>query len=427
MGQHNTNTPFASELRPSWDTVIWVTFRDNYPFHKSNTLAIQCFPEDCLVLGKDPWLVEANETGLGDVAVKADDGGIYVHQGLATMLAARALRPSFPIRFHDWTWLTDQLHGNNRLSTFSDSNGQPRNAIMFIHATTEQPSNMSEVFEYLRELREIYDVQVRPYPSETEWSYDQRKIGDIRALDRIAQSTDQPEYSYRPQTCFGQDPCRLQHCEKTVHKRLHSEGGRHVKVLGKGICSALTYASEQPEQGRRQRTRVIRPYWFHQEFVPLLSRGEFRVIIATKPDKSGIRGRSGYVVASAWTSWTSSNPATRELAVTAVDENDFGGSANSKCGPLCQTDLEGFCLYIFEKLRGQNSPCYESLEVGARMDVGVAQDRGQTFFFVNEVTRWYNAHYFSHNLLPEPKTKICKAFATAFVSYVHDGMHDVIH
>jgi hypothetical protein len=69
---------------------------------------------------------------------------------------------------------------------------------------------------------------------------------------------------------------------------------------------------------------------------------------------------------------------------------------------------------------------FESLEVGTRLDIGVAEDgMGEKLLFVNEITRWYGAHYFSHNICSEPKTQICKAFAHAFGELLQSGMGDV--
>ncbi|PWO19729.1 hypothetical protein PtrARCrB10_11767 [Pyrenophora tritici-repentis] len=65
---------------------------------------------------------------------------------------------------------------------------------------------------------------------------------------------------------------------------------------------------------------------------------------------------------------------------------------------------------------------FESLEVGVRLDIGVANTRtAKKAFFVNEITRWYGAHYFSYHICAEPKTQICKAFAGAFAMVINSG------
>lgn len=101
-----------------------------------------------------------------------------------------------------------------------------------------------------------------------------------------------------------------------------------------------------------------------------------------------------------------------------VDFERFG------CETVTLERLHAFSPDIVERLRGFGSPCYESLEVGVRLDIGVAdgrQGRGGKAFFVNEITRWYNGHYFFITTLAEPKTQICNAFAKSFKRFVQSG------
>jgi hypothetical protein len=76
--------------------------------------------------------------------------------------------------------------------------------------------------------------------------------------------------------------------------------------------------------------------------------------------------------------------------------------------------VKDFALGVVHALREKDDLHWESLEVGCRLDMGVAEG-GR--IFVNEVTRWYGAHYFSSFLLSEPKTQICQQYAEAFSSY----------
>ncbi|KAH7042197.1 hypothetical protein B0J12DRAFT_788067 [Macrophomina phaseolina] len=460
-----TDTPLTPELRPPlWDTVVWVMFPDNYLFHESSTLAIHNCPKDLKKLGHDTWLADAPQSGLGDLAVwrEKNGGGTWVHQGLVTMLAVKKFSSSFSVRLHEWDWLMCQLQKHqkdNLLSTCSNSDGQPQSTVIFIHATTQKPSEILQVYEDLRMLRLTSGARIRTYPNIREWRQDQEKIEDIQALDEIAKSSGRPEYSYRPITCFG-GLCKLQNYDKTVLKRSHSEGKNHVKIIHedykeweaidrltctyqpqkakKRVRSKLIFTSDQPQKTKRsfkkhkkedqkdQEERAafgVRPHWFHQEYVSGLYYGEFRVFMRSETNnEEGTRVRKSKVLAVAWTSWDDKGG----LHVVKADENHFSGSPNSKCGALSKSDLEDFCLYVFERLRARNSPCYESLEVGVRLDVGVADSQGQKRFFVNEITRWYNAHYFSYTILAKPYTEICKAFAKAFSNYVQDGMPEVV-
>lgn len=377
---------------------------------------------------------------------------------LAVQHGAR-FEESFSVRYHEWGWLKGQLQklqkpqNDSLLSTssdshdgcdkllLSDSDGQRQSTVIFIHATTHKPPEIQHVYEDVRMLRLTSGARIRVYPNMREWRQDQERIQDIQVLDEIAKSSGRLEYSYRPITCFG-GPCTLQNCERTVLKRSHSEGERHVKIFDENykdweaICNlTCTYQPHRPERRSRKHKKEnqkhqeeraafgSRPHWFHQEYVSGLSHGEFRVSIRPKPNnEEDTRGWKGEVISLAWTSWNEKG----ELHIVKADENHFGGSPNSKCGALRKSDLKCFCLFVFEKLRARKSPCYESLEVGVRLDVGVADSQGQKRFFVNEITRWYNAHYFSYIILAKPWTKIYKAFAEAFRGYVQDGMPDMV-
>lgn len=331
----------------------------------------------------------------------------------------------------------DSHDGHDKL-LLPNSDGGPQSTVIFIHATTQKPSEIQHIYEDVRMLRITSGAKIRVYPNTREWRQDQEKIQDIQVLDEIAKFSSRPEYSYRPKTCFG-GPCKLQNCDKTILKRSHSEGKRHIKIfdedhkewgtVGKLTC---TYQSQKPErrstkhkkEEQEKRTAFgIRPHWFHQEYVSDLSSSKFRVFIRSRPkNEEGDGARRGEVIAVAWTTWNDEG----ELHAMEADEDHFGGSPNSKCGALSKSDLEDFCLYVFENLRARNSPCYESLEVGVRLDVGVADSEGQKRFFVNEISRWYNAHYFSYTILAKPWAKICKAFADAFSNHMHDGMPDMV-
>jgi hypothetical protein len=57
---------------------------------------------------------------------------------------------------------------------------------------------------------------------------------------------------------------------------------------------------------------------------------------------------------------------------------------------------------------------FESLEAGVRLDVAISND-GR--FFVNEITRWYAADFFSLSTLGPPHTQLCSSYATALHEY----------
>ena len=84
-------------------------------------------------------------------------------------------------------------------------------------------------------LNEFYDQmdvikashgQIQLYPSRDEVLQEELKMGDIRTLDSIAQRSD-PEFAWRPKTCFGGGPCNLELGleDKMVLKRTFSCSG----------------------------------------------------------------------------------------------------------------------------------------------------------------------------------------------------------
>lgn len=85
--------------------------------------------------------------------------------------------------------------------------------------------------------------------------------------------------------------------------------------------------------------------------------------------------------------------------------------------------LHDFALYVFEKLRARVdwNDHYESLEVGVRLDVGYVVEGSSPRFFVNEVTRIYEADFFAE-WLAEPGTGTCRAVAKAIR---HDFVENV--
>ncbi|KAL8354217.1 hypothetical protein RB601_003868 [Gaeumannomyces tritici] len=199
-------------------------------------------------------------------------------------------------------------------------------------------------------------------------------------------------------------------------------------------------------RGARLQTR-----WFHQELVPSLQHGEFRVFVATKPDPDGLRGRRGYVV-----HWivTATRRDNRECGDNMlVTRPDLGGSSSDDpAGPGGElAGMDGkdpfaargtthgavvtFALEVFEALRHKGGAAFDSLEVGCRVDVGVRAPRSlpggegegegedEAKLFVNEINRWYSATYFSIESLPSPHTKICAHFALAFANWIRSGGH----
>ncbi|TLD29198.1 hypothetical protein PspLS_03456 [Pyricularia sp. CBS 133598] len=187
---------------------------------------------------------------------------------------------------------------------------------------------------------------------------------------------------------------------------------------------AFTDADFQIDLRETDKATTRRQRWFHQQVVPALKRGEFRVFIGTQKSQDGLRGREGYVLSVVHTATRRDAAQCRDyinvLAVSA-DEDDDGGNdwMGARVG-----DVQDFALATFEALRRRKDKGFESLEVGCRLDIGVAEkavDGSGGGLFVNELTRWYGATYFSSDALALPKTRICARFAKAFADWVRSG------
>ena len=83
---------------------------------------------------------------------------------------------------------------------------------------------------------------------------------------------------------------------------------------------------------------------------------------------------------------------------------------------LSYQELHKFALYIMSCLRDRHNweENFESSEVSVRLDVAISND-GR--FFINEITRWYAADFFSLSTLGPPHTQLCSSFATALDEY----------
>lgn len=151
--------------------------------------------------------------------------------------------------------------------------------------------------------------------------------------------------------------------------------------------------------------------WFHQEFVSgLRSGGEFRVFIVTTEDTAALRKRKGVVMEVVHTLELPD----KELVVTVLHPSPIWLDRPHRYNGNDLKDLGDFALYIFNALRNRSdwSTKYESLEIGVRLDIGVSVASDERCYFVNEITRIYEADFFAE-WLAQPGTHMCKAVSKA--------------
>jgi hypothetical protein len=265
---------------------------------------------------------------------------------------------------------------------------------------------MRDIFQRFGGLK---SRDVRIFPSTHELDHAQGKLGDIRALDQIANCAPNG-WSFRPVTCDNTSDCRLG--VSAVLKRTHSCGSDHVILhpTASDVSKHLQCLSRQRRMSERRTCQSI-GRWFHQEFVEdLVSRGEFRVFVITRGDVSALRKRRGIVMEIIHTLELPD----KELVVTVLHPNIAWWGKPQGHNSADLKELEDFALYIFDALRNRPdwSSNYECLEISVRLYIGISPASGCYRYFVNEVTRIYEADFFAE-WLAQPGTHICRAVVEA--------------
>ncbi|KXT07645.1 hypothetical protein AC578_10188 [Pseudocercospora eumusae] len=287
-----------------------------------------------------------------------------------------------------------------------------RTLIYFCWTTEPNVSVMQVVYRILQGLENLPTnaKRVRCFPNIRELQESERKMGDINALDHIANASAFPQYRFRPQTCTKVTDCTLE--EPFVMKRTHSSTSTHVNLepkqdiytrlpcrryhdpsAEKEECAAritnysktsLAELKAECEQrgidtscisNPRAKVEYIAllkddifsaistpasgaetvnawnhaPRWFHQQKIDsLVNFGEFRVIVATLPSADGLRGRMGHVFEAFHTKPRKdmTNPIVSTMS-RVFDEL----LSQEHCGTKTYRDLEDFSLWIFDQLR----------------------------------------------------------------------------
>lgn len=66
------------------------------------------------------------------------------------------------------------------------------------------------------------------------------------------------------------------------------------------------------------------------------------------------------------------------------------------------------------------------LDVGVGMENGKGKGNGEKRFFVNEITRFYGADFFSQHTLGAPQQEVCLGFAEAMDGYFGIGKRELL-
>jgi hypothetical protein len=351
-----------------------------------------------------PHVSELGKT-FGPAFVGEKDGEPVLHQSVMTTLLAAAV-DQVQAEFQSWAWLKDQLRSNKLVEHIRAK--QTSRVLLWVANNNSlwKGMSMTDCYNQLRTLA-AQCGNLELCLSETEASWEELKIGDVKAFDQIAQDAD-PEFSWRPKTCFGTGICDLPSSPQgfMVTKRSHSCGAAHVLHVQRSDRRRLDCV----ESGDCKPSRVVKsskPIWFHQEEVPaLMEFGEFRIFFVKDQIVGAIRTKFEDVIEK------------RVIAAIPVSLADFYWYSNE---PEKQeykwSRLYYHATLIREKLleRRDAPEHYRSLRVAVRIDIGVSELTPEGKFFAGEVARFAGATWFSKILFRSPYTDMMERIAQAMV------------
>ncbi|KAI3333816.1 hypothetical protein F4824DRAFT_502804 [Ustulina deusta] len=219
---------------------------------------------------------------LTDTGAESDP---VVHQSVITMVYTKQ-KLGVDIEFRNWNWVHRMIDKPNLIP-----DQLTKHALMVFLSTTvyDSPQNTLSIQTFYDKIQLIamQHGNMRIYPNAKEMQQDHFKIGDIRALDIIAQHS--PErFQFRPKTCFGNGVCTLQDKgDQSVVKKSHSCGGNGVEVIS--IEEARKKVGCHNFKKQHTSTRAAlgisklgphNPLLLHQEYIAtLLDFGAFRVFL----------------------------------------------------------------------------------------------------------------------------------------------------
>lgn len=344
-----------------------------------------------------------------------ENGKPVVHQNIVTALAARNTG-LVSVEMRAWDWVKHQMEDDsfvNHVKALKVSE-----VIVLLPVPPEDLLVKTELELFYKHLKMAAAFigggnSLRAYPSWDELYWEGLKINDIAALDRIAKASPYL-FSYRPKTCFGRGVCQMPEWRhlvtKMVTKRTFSYGGSHVKVgaaYDPGLWEQLRCTRPGQESCSPPKDGFDEGFWFHQEHVPSLeSWGEMRVIMA---------GDS--IVKVVLTTWvTRAGQRREELSVRELDpQGDFAWvSTFPERRDQKFQELLVFCRHVRSALLQMGNGQFETLHTAVRLDVGISELNQRGRFFVNEITRWVCADFFSRLVTSAPYNSICRAVGEKF-------------
>ncbi|KAL3588094.1 hypothetical protein FPOAC2_13993 [Fusarium poae] len=341
-----------------------------------------------------------------------DDGEYFlVHQIVLAMIAAKE-SGLVSMELRSPKWVSDMVATHELPGHVADISADK----VVIFAPWESDNLNGDVIErFYMQTQEAtaFHENLQIYPTREESHAAGLKLIDIAVLDRIARDAATPsEFSYRPRTCLGRGKCTMADWpKKMVLKRNFSCGSRDVRFVSarnKASWNVLACTGRKHESSRTRRGE--KTTWFHQEYVESLGEwGEIRVMMI-----------GGEIIIYSRTQWIKDKKAQKKILHVRRFISDVDLEWHSKDGERRKEkyqELEGFCKFIYRAIISspEAERYFESLYAGLRLDIGISDD-GR--FFVNELTRWYEADLFSMQLSGSDRTAITERFGENFAKTI---------
>ncbi|KAI1291675.1 hypothetical protein F5Y03DRAFT_400520 [Xylaria venustula] len=315
---------------------------------------------------------------------------LAAHQSVITMVHAKH-NLSVNIEFRNWKWTHDSI---DKPDFISRQLGKHALVVFLLATVYESPRNTLSIQEFYDKIQLIAmrHGHMRVYPNVQEMQQDHFKIGDIRALDIIAQ--------HSPKSC-GKNGVKVVIIEEARNK----VGCHNLKRRQTGIRPGFKTAQVGP----------CNPLLLHQKYIATLQDfGEFRVFLQAPPHPMG----PAKIIAIALTKLEALRG--RMVARHILLENFSWAGKNEKLWKEKKIELRDFACHIYTQLRARldANEVYESLKIEVRLNISISVLDPSGQFFVNEITRWHSADFFSMDILRYPYLKICKRYSAAWSAFL---------
>ncbi|KAI6479782.1 hypothetical protein MCOR13_011341 [Pyricularia oryzae] len=244
-----------------------------------------------------------------------------LHQSLFTAFHLKHLSKSgeFTVNIRKW---------NSKVFDNFPGDDSTKVTFLFLDTTDGDPKKAPEPWVQALQLKDRRHVNL--YPNQRKMEAEQGKVELIKALDTIAKAAPKWKFQFRPKTCFGTGICPLLEEQSTV--------------------STEEYTVNVP--------------WFHQEYISLAAKGEFRVFLTPGSSSKGV------VFHWVYTAVNRDNPKVKDIVLITKPSGD--DSVEFTANGTTEEQFKTFALYYYENLRKLLPGM--SFDDGVRLDIGASGD-----------------------------------------------------